>query len=118
MVLKVYLHYLIREAKHDCVPCSHPLFDINWWSTRFLGGLVLDLLPRVAPFFSIQVTSEMLQQCHLLVKFLRVLICCVGCHRVLFISKSSFYVVEVKTLRVQNDLGRVIKVDSSSIVAE
>lgn len=116
---------------------SHPLLDIDYFLypslfreifliingllNQWLNQLQLCLSGdtwniRFILFTTFQVTSEMLKQGHFLLKFFRILGKCVFLSDILTITASPFHVVEVVTVRIENNFSGVIKKDTCSII--
>jgi len=131
MILKVHLHYLVRQAEHDSMLSSHPFLNVHMrvYLERFTflarcavcaGEMLLVLHPCDAAFFVpvvviLQVRSKMLHQSHLLVQFFGVAGYIVHLHHVLLLGgryRLSFIVIKCG-LRglVEEDLGRIVEED-------
>lgn len=107
MVLEVNLDDLIRESEHDSMPCSHPLLNVNeifdlsilWTIFRVLGH---------QSFWSVvafEIAPEVLKEGDFLLELLGVFCKCVLCANVLSVARSSFHVVDMVTVWVQDYLG-------------
>ena len=104
MVLKVNLDNLVRESEHDCMSCSHPLFnvdnffDLSLFLCTTLGVLFHHTLWLV---ITLQVAPEVLEKSNFLLKLLRVLSKSVFFANILAITGSPFHVIDVVAIWVQ-----------------
>jgi len=102
VVLEVNLHYLVGEAEHNGMSSSHPFFhidDIFYLSFRKLFRANLGLI-SLWLLTSLKIASEVLKQCHFLLKLFGILCEGIFFANVLSITASSLIVIEMITIRV------------------
>lgn len=119
MVLEIDLDNLVGQAEHDGVPGAHPLLDVDHVhdASRLFLHVLGDFLVRLRLLCSLKVASEVLQQRHFLLEILGVVRKGVLETNVLSVGTSALHVIEMEAVRVEDDLGRVVKEDSSRFVA-
>lgn len=100
------------------MPGSHPFFNVNnffdFTNFRSFGVVFLKYCFRFVMTF--EVAPKVLQKCHFLLQFFRVLSQCVLFTHILPITWSSLHVIKVMPVRIQDDFGWIIEEDSSSII--
>lgn len=121
MVLEVDLHDLVGEAEHHCMPCAHPLLHVHDVLHLTLGkliGIYWRRLVGLGLFTALKVTSKVLKKCDLLLEFLGVLGESVFFADILSVSTPSLVVVEMIAVRIEHDLGGVVKINTRCLIGQ
>lgn len=121
VVLEVDLHHLVREAEHDGVPSAHPLLHVHdVFHLAFFRAFALSVLlhHRLRLLVALKVRPEVLQQGNLLLQLFGVLGESVRLANILPITGAALHVVDVMTVRVENDLCGVIEENTCCLVAQ
>jgi hypothetical protein len=120
VVLKVDLHYLVRQTEHYSVTSAHPLFNIDNICYFTLWGN--DLVCRLFIWFwfsrALQVTSKVLQKGYFLLECWWVFNNCVLLADILSIRGSSLNVIEVEAVRIKNNFSCVVEEHADRLVAQ
>lgn len=114
LVGEVDLHDLVGETEENGVAGLHPLLEVYQGSVGVVHHLFwLFLVQVLLVGLFLQVVLEVLQQGHLLVQFLRVVVQGVAAHHVLsfqfILHLLLLEILEEELLGVHDDLGRVVE---------
>ena len=119
MILEVHLHHLVREAEHHCVPGAHPLFhihDVLHLTLRELVGVHWGRLVGFGLFTPFKVASEVLEKRNFLLQFLGVFSEGIFFANILSVGTSSLVIVKMIAVRIEYNLGGVVKIDSGRFI--
>ncbi len=119
VVLEVHLHHLVREAEHHCVPGAHPLLHIHHVLHLALRELVRvhwGRLVGLGLFTTFKVASEMLEKGDFLLQLLGVFSEGIFFADVLSVGTSSLVIVKMIAVRIEYDLGGVVKIDTGRLI--
>ena len=99
----------------------HPLLHIHYilhLALRKLIGIYWGRLVRLRFFTTFKVTSEVLKQCDFLLQFLGIFSECIFFADILSVGTSSLVIVEMIAVRIEHDLGGVVKIDTGRFIGE
>jgi len=99
---------------------AHPLFHINYVhdSACLLLYIFRNLLIRLRLFRALKVTPKVLKQSNFFLQVLRIIRERILKANILSICTSALHVVKMETIRIKNNLGRVIEKYTSCFVAQ
>jgi len=119
VVLEVNLDNFIGQPEHDSMTSAHPFLDVNDICYVFLlRSLTFYRLSWFRFLAAFKITSEMLEQSHLFLKFFWVVCEIVLFAEILPIRCPPLHVAEVVTVWIKSDLSAVIEEDASCIVGQ
>lgn len=120
MILEIDLDNLVAQSEHNRMFGPHPLLDVDRWDTRHWW---LDLLRHtifiLLVLIAFKIGTEVLQQRNFLLEILGIVSEVVSLHDVLLLRRRNsfpFVVIEGVAVRVNDNLGRVVEEDTSSLV--
>ena len=120
MILEVNLNDFVRETEHNCMPCSHPLFNVDdIFHLSFRDFLTWNYLSRLICFWfltAFKVASEMLKQSYFFLQLFWILRQIIFFSYILTICTSSLIIVEMITVRIKNNFCWIIEVYASCLI--
>jgi hypothetical protein len=119
VVLEADLDDLVGEAEHDRVLSPHPLLhihDILHLALRELVWVHWGRLVGFGLFTAFKVASEVLEKCHFLLQLLGVFSEGIFFADVLSVGTSSLVIVKMIAVRIEHDLGGVVKIDTGRFI--